>query len=60
MSCCVLHNLCIENNDDFDFTMYEEENVDEVYYNEGRGEQEALLKRLGEIKRNLLMEELFQ
>ena len=59
ISCCVLHNLCIDNNDDFDFPMYEENNVNEIY-NEGRGEQEALLKRLGEIKRNALMEELLQ
>jgi hypothetical protein len=32
ISCCVLHNLCIENNDDFDFLMYDEEqNKNEVY-----------------------------
>lgn len=59
ISCCVLHNLCIENNDDIDFPMYEKQNVNEVY-NEDIGEQEVLLKRLGEIKRNLLMKDLFQ
>lgn len=53
VSCYVLHNLCIENNDDFDFSMYEKQNVNEVY-NKSTGE-EALLKRLGEIKRNSLM-----
>jgi len=54
----VLHNLCIDNNDDFNFKIEPEYNVDEPY-NEARGEQEALLRRLGEIKRNILLERLF-
>lgn len=59
ISCCVLHNLCIDNNDDFNFPIeLEDNNVNELYY-EGRGEQEALLHRLGEIKRNELLERLF-
>lgn len=56
ISCCVLHNLCIDNNDaDIDIVI--ENNED--YINEGRDEQEALLRRLGEIKRNQLMNVLF-
>lgn len=57
ISCCVLHNLCIDNNDNFDVDIVIENNED--YNNEGRGEQEALLRRLGEIKRNQLMNVLF-
>ncbi|XP_071581589.1 putative nuclease HARBI1 [Temnothorax nylanderi] len=58
ISCCVLHNLYIDNNDDFNFPIELEHNVDEPY-NEERREQEALLRRLGEIKRNQLLERLF-
>jgi len=58
ISCCVLHNMCIDNNDDFDFSIDQECNVDEPY--KEAGEQEALLRRLGEIKRNELMEGLFR
>lgn len=58
ISCCVLHNLCIDNNDDFNFPIEAEHNVNEPY-NEGRGKQEALLRRLGEIKRNELLERYF-
>lgn len=57
ISCCVLHNLCIDNNDDFNFPIELEYNVDEPY-NEIREEQEAL-RRLGEIKRNELLEIMF-
>lgn len=50
LACCALHNLCIENNDllDFDET---DMNIDqnELPVNNHR---DALLKRLGEIKRN--------
>jgi len=50
--------MCIDNNDDFDFSIDQECNVDEPYREVG--EQEALLRRLGEIKRNELMEGLFR
>ena len=60
ISCCVLHNLCIDNDDDFDFLveLEPEHNINEPN-NEVRGEQEALLRRLGEMKRNKLLQELF-
>ena len=58
MSLATYCTICaFENNDDFDFSMYEEQNVNEVYNKDTR--EEALLKRLGEMKRNLLMGELF-
>lgn len=58
ISCCVLHNLCIDNDDEFTFDVdiildNEEPN------NENIGEQETLLRRLREIKRNQLLDVLF-
>lgn len=58
ISCCLLHNLCIDNDDEFTF------DVDIILDNEepndeSIGEQETLLRRLGEIKRNQLLDVLF-
>lgn len=53
----MLHNLCIDN-DDFNFPIEAEHNVNEPY-NETRREQDILLRRLGEIKRNELLHTLF-
>lgn len=54
ISCCVLHNLCIDNNDFFIFNNGIELDNQEPN-NESRGEQETLLRRLGEIKRDHLL-----
>ncbi|XP_018369738.1 PREDICTED: putative nuclease HARBI1 [Trachymyrmex cornetzi] len=59
ISCCVLHNLCIDNDDDFTFDIDVPSSSDNEEYNENEGEQEALLRRLGEMKRNLLLNILF-
>jgi len=60
ISCCVLHNLCIDNDDgfDFDIDIVTEDNVD-YYNNEDRGEREAILQRFGKIKRDELMNVLY-
>jgi len=58
ISCCVLHNICIDNNDDFNFDIDNVINNEELN-DEGRGEQEALLRRLGEMKRDELLMALF-
>ncbi|XP_018364516.1 PREDICTED: putative nuclease HARBI1 [Trachymyrmex cornetzi] len=58
ISCCVLHNLCIDNNDDFNFEFEVVDNNDESN-EEVRVEQEVLLRRLGEIKRNELLNVMF-
>lgn len=57
ISCCVIHNLCIDNNDDFIDQC--EINPENVLYAEDIGEQEILLRRLGELKRNQIMENLY-
>lgn len=57
ISCCVLHNLCIDNNDEFDFPIYAEHNINEPY-NEIGGEENHF-RILGEIKRNQLLQSLF-
>jgi len=59
ISCCVLHNLCIDNDDEFTFDADILDNEEPIYNNEGTGEQETLLRRLGEIKRNQLLDVLF-
>ncbi|XP_011859952.1 PREDICTED: putative nuclease HARBI1 isoform X2 [Vollenhovia emeryi] len=58
ISCCVLHNFCIDNNDFFIFNDGIELDNQEPNY-EDRGEQETLLRRLGEIKRDHLLNVLF-
>jgi len=59
ISCCVLHNLCIDNDDEFTFDADILDNEEPIYNNESTGEQETLLRRLGEIKRNQLLDVLF-
>lgn len=50
LSCCVLHNLCINNGDDW-LEIYEEP-IENILLNEERG----VLKQLGEEKRDTLLE----
>ncbi|XP_071637288.1 putative nuclease HARBI1 isoform X1 [Temnothorax longispinosus] len=58
VSCCVLHNLCIDNDDNFTFDVDIVLDNEEPHY-EGGGEQKALLRRLGEMKRDQLVNVLF-
>ncbi|XP_011858510.1 PREDICTED: putative nuclease HARBI1 isoform X4 [Vollenhovia emeryi] len=59
ISCCVLHNLCIDNDDDINLEFEDVIDDNEELNDVVREEQEALLRRLGEIKRNALLEVLF-
>jgi hypothetical protein len=59
ISCCVLHNLCIDNNDDFICDDIDNELDNQEPNAEDGREQETLLRRLGEIKRDHLLNIFF-
>lgn len=50
-ACCVLHNLCINFNDEVEFEDETEETLEEPV---GNDDQDVVLRQLGEIKRNQL------
>lgn len=57
LACCVIHNLCIEFNDEMEDNFNLVENEIDVDENENN-ERETVLRRLGEIKRNTLCSQI--